>query len=163
MGDFKRAETPWGLRTLGVFIALGLAACGGGGQQDDVSQAAPRNRVGVTVQEWAVIPSSLTADAGRVTFNIRNKGKETHEFVVLKTKLGALELPTEGKQGGVKEGGPLEVMDEVEDMAAGSAHTLAVDLSPGHYVLICNIVEKEQNGELESHYRQGMRTDFTVR
>jgi uncharacterized cupredoxin-like copper-binding protein len=163
MGDFKKTGAPWGLRTLGLVLALGLAACGGGDQQDDVSQAAPRGKVGVTVQEWAVIPSTLTADAGKVTFNITNKGKETHEFVVLRTKLGALDLPVEGKEGGVKEGGPLKVMDEVEDMAAGSSHTLAVDLSPGHYVLICNIVEKEDNGDLESHYRQGMRTDFTVR
>jgi hypothetical protein len=37
-----------------------------------------------------------------------------------------------------------------------------VDLESGSYVLICNIVEKEEGGEVESHYQNGMRTEFTV-
>jgi hypothetical protein len=36
-----------------------------------------------------------------------------------------------------------------------------LDLEPGSYVLICNIAEGEE-GELESHYEEGMRTAFIV-
>jgi hypothetical protein len=29
-------------------------------------------------------------------------------------------------------------------------------------VLFCNIVEKEETGEIESHFEMGMHTEFTV-
>lgn len=38
--------------------------------------------------------------------------------------------------------------------------TLTIDLAAGRYVLICNIVEKDD--EIESHYQEGMRVSFTV-
>lgn len=34
---------------------------------------------------------------------------------------------------------------------------LTLDLEPGSYVLLCNIIETE-NGQTEGHYRMGMRT-----
>jgi hypothetical protein len=64
-------------------------------------------------------------------------------------------------------------VDEIEDVAAGSSETLTLDLEPGQYVLICNIVEEEmemEEMEMEmemehdpSHFQSGMRTGFTVK
>ena len=35
------------------------------------------------------------------------------------------------------------------------------NLTPGRYLLICNVVELEE-GEWESHYLEGMRVEFIV-
>jgi uncharacterized cupredoxin-like copper-binding protein len=127
-----------------------LGACDGGGSS-----------VGVTLQEFAVVPDEDSAEGGEVTFEIENVGEETHEFVVIATDLDATELPT-AEDGSVdEEGSGIEVVDEVEDVPSGESEELTVDLEEGNYVLICNIVE-EEGGEPESHYQEGMRTAFTV-
>jgi hypothetical protein len=57
-------------------------------------------------------------------------------------------------------------VDEVEEIPAPAADAvvseeLEVDLEPGGYAFICNLVE-EEDGETEVHYKLGMRTAFTV-
>ena len=42
----------------------------------------------------------------------------------------------------------------VEDIAGGRSKKLSLNLSKGHYVLICN---------LPGHYAAGMRADLTVK
>ena len=60
--------------------------------------------------------------------------------------------------------GPLsgEVEARIEDIAVGDTRTLTLGLGTGKYFLICNIVE-EMDGEVVSHYQEGMRVDFWVR
>ena len=140
--------------------AVLLVSCGGDG--DNGGSTETGGTVAVTLQEWAVVPAEASVAAGDVTFEIENKGQETHEFVVIKTDLGALDLPTED-DGSVSETGEgMEVVDEAEDIPAGESVDLTVSLEPGHYVLICNILEEEEDGEHESHFQMGMRTDFEV-
>ena len=149
-----------------ALVGLVFGACGNG---DDEEAAGDGGRtVGMTLQEWAVVPDASSVAAGEVTFDIANTGEETHEFVVIQTDLGALDLPT-AEDGSVdEEAEDLEVIDEVEDIAAGDEATLTVDLEAGHYVLVCNIVEEEmemEEMEMEhdpSHFQSGMRADFTV-
>jgi hypothetical protein len=43
----------------------------------------------------------------------------------------------------------------------GKTESKAFDLAAGGYVLICNVVEKDE-GKTEAHYQLGMRTAFTV-
>jgi uncharacterized cupredoxin-like copper-binding protein len=130
---------------------LGLVSCDGGGS----------GTVDVSLQEWAVVPADESASAGEITFALSNDGAETHEFVVIRTDLDPGSLPT-GDDGAVLEDGEgMEVVDEVEDLPSGDSAELAVDLEAGNYALICNIVETE-DGEVESHYQQGMRIAFTV-
>jgi hypothetical protein len=81
--------------------------------------------------------------------------------VVLKTDLAIDELPTAADGSLDEEGGPIEVVDEVEDIPSGETASLTVDLDAGAYILACNIVE-EEDGETESHYAQGMRIAFTA-
>lgn len=47
----------------------------------------------------------------------------------------------------------VEVVDEVEDIEAGATTSLAVDLEPGAYVIICNV---------PGHYDSGMHVALTV-
>jgi uncharacterized cupredoxin-like copper-binding protein len=54
------------------------------------------------------------------------------------------------------------VLGEVEDVEAGDERELTLDLEPGDYVLLCNVVEEEETGEVESHFAEGMHATFTV-
>jgi uncharacterized cupredoxin-like copper-binding protein len=85
-----------------------------------------------------------------VTFNVTNAGTTIHEFVVVKTDSKAADLTVVDNK--IDES-VLTPVDEIEDIEAGAAPTLTVDLAAGHYVLLCNI---------ETHYSQGMYADFDV-
>jgi hypothetical protein len=148
-------------------LALITAACGS--DDDGGSTAATGGdttgggaTVDVTVQEFAVLPAQDSAPAGDVTFSVTNTGPEdTHEFVVFKTDLAPDALPTAADGSVDEEGDGVELIDEIEDIAVGDNPTLTVSLDAGSYVLICNIVEDEDD-ETIVHYQQGMRTGFTV-
>jgi hypothetical protein len=144
--DTKRITAP----VLVVAVAFGLAACGGGGT------------VAVTLQEFSVLPESDTASAGEVTFEATNEGpNDPHELVVIRTDLAPDALPTTEEGGVDEEGEGIEVIGEIEEFPVGETESATFDLEAGSYVLICNIVE-EEDGELESHYVEGMRTAFAV-
>lgn len=116
--------------------------------------------IAVELNEHDIVASPGTADAGEVTFDLENSGEETHEFVVVKTDLAADDLPTADDGSFVED--DLEVVDEIEDLATGASQSLTLDLEAGRYLLACNIVEEEENGELESHFELGMHSTFTV-
>jgi uncharacterized cupredoxin-like copper-binding protein len=82
-------------------------------------------------------------------------------MVILKTDLAADALPTKA-DGSAKEDGPgVTAVDEAESMAAGEQRSLTVALTPGQYLLICNIVQTT-NGQTVTHYQRGMTVAFTV-
>lgn len=120
---------------------------------------ADATQVDVTLAEWSVAPSVATVPAGQVYFLVTNEGPaDEHEFVVVKSDLDPNALPvTEGK---VTED-DVDIVDEIEPFAVSSSSSLTLDLEAGSYVLICNIAA-EEDGALESHYENGMRTAFTV-
>ena len=147
-----------------VAMAGFLVGCG----DDDSEGAEGGTSVQVMLDEFSVATEPASAPSGEVTFDVSNDGEETHEIVVVRTDLGLLDLPT-AEDGSVdEEGEGVEVVGEVEDIAAGASGSLTLDLETGQYVLICNIVEEEMEmDEMEmehdpSHYQSGMRTEFTV-
>jgi len=146
--------------TLLMAIVL-LPACGGdddgGGDGGDGGSAT------ITLQEFAVSADPASVPAGSVTFDVTNDGPEdVHEFVVIKTDLAPTDLPTDEDGAVLEDGEGMEVVDEIEDIPVGESQTLTVDLEAGAYALICNIVQEEDDGTLEAHYAEGMRTGFTV-
>jgi len=138
--------------TVAVIAALAIA-CGGDDDDDTAT-------IDVSLAEWSVTPSSTSATAGDVTFSVTNNGEEPHEFLVIRTDLAADALPTDD-DGKVPEE-EIDLIDEVEPFAPGTTEEITLNLDAGSYVLICNIVELVPGEEPESHYRQGMRTSFTV-
>ena len=140
-------------RTLVVAVgALALVgtACGGGGG----------GTVDVTLQEFAVVPSPSSIEAGEVTFQATNEGPDdVHEFVVFRTDLAPDQLPVDENGAVDEEGAGLELIDEIEDIPVGETQSVTVELESGTYVLICNIWDEE---EQEAHYAEGMRVTFTV-
>jgi uncharacterized cupredoxin-like copper-binding protein len=105
------------------------------------------NRVQVDLGEFHVSPGFTHANAGRVTFDVRNTGNVPHEMVVIRTGKPASGL---AKGSRADETGNL---GETGDLRPGASRTVSFRMKPGHYALICN---------LPGHYRSGMYTDFTV-
>jgi uncharacterized cupredoxin-like copper-binding protein len=129
-----------------IAVMIGLAGCG---DDDDGSSV---GTIDVTLSDFKIELSDTSSPAGEVTFEVHNKGPSVHEFVVFKTDLEPDALPTDDA-GDVAESDEFAPVDEIEDIAKGASPTLTVDLAAGSYVLICNV---------PAHYRQGMRTSFTV-
>jgi uncharacterized cupredoxin-like copper-binding protein len=155
-------------RTLVVIIpalALFLSACSNSGASSvpSTQAAAPSGQastgpeaVSVSLDQWAVTANTDAYAAGPVTFTATNGGTMDHEFVVLRTKTAAADIPVgsfEGEQGRINEDTAGTNVGETGDLIAGSTKTLTIDLKPGHYVFFCN---------LPGHYESGMHVDVTV-
>lgn len=117
--------------------------------------------VNATLDEWSIQLDKTEVKAGEVTFRATNVGKENHELVILRTSRSHDQLPVD--TGLVREESAGKLIGEIEEFPPGESHEASFTLEPGEYVLFCNIVEEEDNGELESHYGEGMHVAFTVR
>jgi uncharacterized cupredoxin-like copper-binding protein len=146
-----------------VAAAAGVWSFAAGcGDDDDGGEAAGGGEVNVVVSEFIVEPDPESVDAGEVTFVVDNQGGEIHEFLVVDAA-SADDLPVDG-DGAFDEAafGADKVLDEVEDIESGDTAELTLDLEPGDYLLLCNLVEEEETGEVESHFAEGMYATFTV-
>lgn len=161
---------------LGILLGglLFAAACGGDdektGSATDTSRTtigpsgspAAAQQINVTLQEYSIIPEKKSAKAGKVTFNIENKGpKEPHELLMFKTDLPLDKLPTQSDGALNEDAQELDEVDETEPINPGQKTSLSVDVEPGRYILVCNVGE-ETGGEKVRHFQQGMVTEFTV-
>lgn len=151
------------LRAAGAAFCI-LAFAGVSCSSDSSSAAGSTGSAGggiaVTLQEFSIVPATASTAAGMVTFDVSNTGPdETHEFVVVKTDLAADALPTKADGSVNEEGADLSPVDEVEDVTVGTSTSLTVDLAPGNYVFICNILNEDTGA---AHYHEGMRVAFIV-
>ena len=135
---------------IGVLTALLVAACGGGGKATDVS---------VTLKEWSIAASPEEVTEGKVKFKVTNDGTVPHEFVVVKSDLPPAGLPV---QNGKVVEDQVNIVDEIEPFAAKTTESIELDLSPGKYLLICNITEQPPGQRPVSHYQNGMVAFFQV-
>jgi len=150
---------------LAVVTLLGVACGGNGKKTTEQPTTSPTvsggAAVDVILSEWVLEPDPVSVSAGKVTFTANNEGEKVHEFVIFKTDLAPDAMPTTA-DGKVDEAGAgVEAVDEIEDIAAGTSAELTVDLQPGKYVLICNILAQVE-GKTEGHYKEGMHAAFTV-
>lgn len=105
--------------------------------------------VRVQLKEWKVVRSVASVRSGRVTFVVRNVGKLSHDFVVLRTNLAPGKLPVAGSRA--KEVGRV---GKTPVFGPGQTRRLTLTLKAGKYVLICNV---------PGHYKAGMTVAFRVR
>ena len=112
-------------------------------------------KINVTETEMAIKLSQTTAPAGPIQFVVKNSGAITHEFVVLKASVPDAKLPLKAGKFD-EEGQGVKHIAEIgeDDLKSGASKTLTTKLTPGRYVLICNV---------DGHFKQGMKADFTVK
>jgi uncharacterized cupredoxin-like copper-binding protein len=98
----------------------------------------------------------VSTKAGAVTISAPNDGQVEHELVLLKTNMNPASLPVKGDEvdeEGLEAKG-IENAGEIEEVAPGATKTGDFKLTPGKYVMICN---------LPGHYQRGMYGSFTVK
>jgi len=133
-------------------VVLGIAAAPSTPAPATAAPAAP-SALHAEEAEFSIKLDGATLAAGASSIVVANKGTITHEFVVVRTDLAPETLPR-GTDGGVDEdnSGTTHI-DEAEDIAPGTSKTIDLQLTPGAYVVFCN---------LPGHYVGGMHAAFTV-
>jgi uncharacterized cupredoxin-like copper-binding protein len=123
-------------------------------------QPAPAGATQVTValHKWSITPAPVQVTGPSIYFLVTNSDTEPHEFVVIRSALPPDQLPVH--RGSVPED-QVDFLGKIEAIQAGTQASAVFQLAPGNYVLICNIAETE-DGQLSSHYQQGMHTSFIV-
>jgi uncharacterized cupredoxin-like copper-binding protein len=89
---------------------------------------------------------------GRVLLEVTNKGPDSHELLVVRAR-GRLPLRPDGLTVD-EEGIERDVLATVEPRGPGHVTELRLRLSPGRYVLLCNMA---------GHYLGGMHRTLVVR
>jgi uncharacterized cupredoxin-like copper-binding protein len=143
-------------------VGLIAAGCGGGTDTTTVTEtatagggAAGGRTLEIKLGDFFFDPKNGSAPAGPTTIEAPNEGSVEHELVVFKTNMDPAKLPTEAS-GDVNE----EKMDkiaesagEIADVEPGESKDNDFNLTPGKYVIFCN---------LPGHYAQGMYGTLTV-
>jgi uncharacterized cupredoxin-like copper-binding protein len=100
-----------------------------------------------------VVVDKKIVPAGKVTFDVKDASKETiHEMLVGKVASPDAALPFKADENRIDEGA-FKSLGEVSELDPGKAGTLTLDMTPGTYVLFCNI---------PGHFEAGMWTTIIV-
>jgi uncharacterized cupredoxin-like copper-binding protein len=161
-------------QVLGLVVLMSaLASCAAVGRPTSETGAPQAGQVTVEVRGYEVRPDTHTVPAGSVTFTVVNVDVLTHEMLVVpfrgvKPESGAKvvakaadKLLTEQLVASMVfdkttlrlDEEHLGSLGEVTDLAGGKTNTVALDLKPGSYLLLCN---------LPAHFQSGMWSILTV-
>jgi uncharacterized cupredoxin-like copper-binding protein len=148
-----RARRRWAWALALVLAALALAVpLTVARRQEPTPSGTP---VDVLLKDFEVRPDPAVVPAGTVSFRILNQGPTTHEIIVVRTDLppDKLTLQSDGLTVNEEARG-INFLEEVEGLDIDDRQTLVLNLTPGDYVMYCN---------LEGHYLGGMYEALTVR
>ena len=140
-----------------VGVALVVGGCGGdddetttgAGTTDTVDAEKQATTLAISMNEFKFTPANPELARGPIDITATNKGKTSHELVLLKTDTDPSKLRKQGK--GVSE---KKSVGEIPETAPGQSGAETFDLKPGKYVMVCNIA---------GHYDAGMYGTLTVR
>ena len=140
----------------GMYADLDVIAADGSVPQHAAKTPAPpaTGAIDGAEKEWEVSISSDLHTAGDVTFNLVNEGSIPHEFIVARSDKSAEELLAlvDPATHRIDEA-ILDAIGEQPEYGPGESKSLTLNLTPGHYVVFCNI---------EGHYANGMRADLDI-
>lgn len=126
---------------LAVAAAVGALVAGPAAPADNATSAV----VSVALSEWKLEPGQVTVRGGRVSFVVRNDGTMAHEFLVLRSRTHHHLLQVKG--GKAVEAGRL---GRIPQIAVGESKRLTLKVTPGKYVLLCNMLGHYQAGQYAS-------------
>jgi uncharacterized cupredoxin-like copper-binding protein len=135
------------------------------------------DHVNVRLQEYSIVVRPPAVKAGKVRFTIENKGTMTHEMVLLRApSADALPKVTpESAATAAALGADARLVGDVDEEAIpesdkpgeaqveqGKTVTKTITLTPGTYVMICNIDTTLADGTVVSHFQRGMSAVMTA-
>ena len=139
-----------------ILAAMAISVACGDSETSETSESS----VDIALQEWGISPAAIEVPAGKITFNVTNDGPDDpHEFVII--RIGDTAIADIPVVDGMVPEDEVDFVAEVEEIDVGESGTLEIELTVGRYLLLCNIVEEEDDGT-ESHYELGMRALLTV-
>jgi uncharacterized cupredoxin-like copper-binding protein len=144
----RRAPRKWWTVVVAAVAVIMIVASGCAAAPADTSEIPS---LYVDVSDFKLVTDHPSIGAGHVVFGIRNHASMLHELMVIKTDLAPDQLPVDGSTAKAKEDGKV---GELLNIAGGASRKLVLELTPGKYVLICNIA---------GHYQLGMRVGLEVR
>ena len=122
----------------------------------------------VTLQEYAIKVSPALVKAGVVTLDVTNVGGMTHELVLVRAAspqaLPIVQTAGERSVGAVDEEAISEAntMGETGDVKAHAHVRKQFRLTPGSYVMFCNIDNIAKDQTVTNHFVKGMSATLTV-
>jgi hypothetical protein len=112
-----------------------------------------KREIDVALAEWSVEPGVEELKAGTITFTATNSGTRPHELVIVKTDLPpTMLLLVDSKVDETK----VNIAGKIDPFAPSTTASVELDLTPGKFVLLCNIVEAVPGAPAVSHYENGM-------
>lgn len=146
-----RQGTFWALFGAALLCAVAVAASGCG--LSGKASAQPSTRVVAVTEKDFHISAPKQLPSGRATFDVNNNGPDAHELIVARVGGGApLPLRPDGLTVD-EERIQAATLGKLEPHVPHSERRLTVDLTPGRYVLFCNMY---------GHYRGGMHAELVV-
>jgi uncharacterized cupredoxin-like copper-binding protein len=133
----------FGLLALSALLAIGTWTALSSGS----AFAQASTRMTVTLLEYQILSERMDVPAGEVVFDVVNTGEEVHELVVVKSDLDIAALPPSSVNDEVDETAIGQFIDGVENVQPATGTEKRMTLSPGRYILLCN---------LTGHYKGGM-------
>jgi hypothetical protein len=140
---------------LALPTALALAAIAVTLLGSTASRAATREdarQVPITERDFSILAPRVLSP-GTVSLRVRNAGPDTHELLVVRADGSRLPLRSDGLTVDEKVLEP-QILGTLDPGAPDDVRTLRVHLSPGRYVLFCNMA---------GHYLGGMHRTLVVR
>jgi uncharacterized cupredoxin-like copper-binding protein len=123
----------------------------------------------VTLQEYTMTPHAAVLKAGKVQFTVDNVGSITHEMVLVRepavSALPIVQTATEDRAVGDvnEEAIPASAtIGETGDIKPGKTVVKSFTLTPGTYVMFCNIDNQNPDGTVVNHFHEGMSATITV-
>jgi hypothetical protein len=155
-----------------VSLAALFTAAHAQGKSNDVNDRVDKLAAGgvigstakVTLEEFSITSHPGLVQSGKVTLEVDNVGSITHELVIVRAASVAA-LPRVTQSGGERAVGAIDEeaipeadkMGESGDVPARTSVTKTFDLSPGTYVLFCNI-DNKVGTTVRNHFKSGMFT-----
>ena len=122
----------------------------------------------VRLREYSMVVSPTTVKAGKVRFTIHNAGTVTHEMVLVRApdvaSLPRVPIATSERAAGDvdEEAIPEADLPGEAEVKTGATVTKTIRLTPGTYVMICNIDTKVAGGNIINHFQRGMYATITA-
>src|SRR5947207_5624421 len=143
----RSSSKAWGASSVALTL-LALVAC------SHPPPPSSGTTVSVSLKDYRITSSMATVAAGTISFDVHNRGPSTHECVVFETAQPADRMPL-GTDGLTidEDSALLRHAGEMAQVDIAQSRRLVLRLTPGTYVLVCN---------MEGHYLGGMHFSLVV-